>query len=284
MKRQRKVLIICSLTVVCMLSVLFFFYIRADLWFYLEETLRPKGEPRLTETVIDEGVLYSFDELATLENVDCNNTLMLVNRENPLPVDYEADIVEYNGARMHPHMVDAYIALRDRVQERTHVRIYVASDYRTREEQAEILLESEEGTAAPLGCSEHEAGLALDVYAPYFAGMEFLRSPAGRDVNRICKEHGFIIRYPRNKESVTSIAYEPWHLRYVGLPHATVMTDADLTLEEYVAYLTPEIWFQCEEYLILRTEKDSVLLPYGWESCEFSPDNTGYRIITVKMS
>ena len=246
--------------------------------------MRWQKKPHLEAACVDEGDTYSLDELSQLENVECNNTLMLVNKEHPLPQDYQADVTDYNGALMHPRMVDAYVALRDRVEERTRVRIYVSSDYRTKEEQEEILLESEEGAAAPVGCSEHEAGLALDVYAPYFAGKEFLHSPAGRDVNRICHEHGFIIRYPRGKESVTEIGYEPWHIRYVGEPHAKVMSEAGITLEEYVEYLTPEEWFSHGDYLILRTQKDSVVLPRGWQSCEISPDNTGYRIITLKIS
>ncbi|HHN4832001.1 TPA: D-alanyl-D-alanine carboxypeptidase family protein [Staphylococcus aureus] len=28
--------------------------------------------------------------------------------------------------------------------------------------------------------------------------------------------YGFIIRYPKNKESITGYQYEPWHLRYLG--------------------------------------------------------------------
>ena len=33
--------------------------------------------------------------------------------------------------------------------------------------------------------------------------------------------YGFIIRYPQGKESVTGYVYEPWHIRYVGVEHAT---------------------------------------------------------------
>ena len=193
------------------------------------------------------------------------------------------ELTEYNGAEMHPLMVEPYIALRDTVLAETGVRIYVADDYRTAEEQMEILESSEEGTAAAPGCSEHEAGLSLDVYAPYCAGKEFLKSAAGRMVNRVCGEYGFVIRYPLGKEEITGISYEPWHLRYVGEPHAEIMMNSGLTLEEYIQALTPEVWFAHGNYLILRTAADACRLPQGWERCEISEDNAGYRIVTLKM-
>ena len=208
--------------------------------------------------------------------------MMLVNSTHPLPDGYEAELEEYGGALMHPLMVDSYVALKAAVAEKTGIKIYVSSDYRTREEQEEILAESEDGIAAQVGCSEHEAGLALDVYAPYFAGEDFLKSEAGREVNRICHEYGFVIRYPRNKTDVTGISFEPWHLRYVGAPHAANMATSGLVLEEYVECFAPETWYRSGEYMILRTAKDTVVMPSDWTECIVSPDNTGYTLITVK--
>jgi len=178
-------------------------------------------------------------------------------------------------------MRDPYIALRDDVQAKTGVRVYVASDYRTSEEQAELNAESADGIAAPVGCSEHEAGLALDVYAPHCDGMRFLRSRAGREVNRICADYGYIIRYPQGKQSVTGISYEPWHLRYVGQPHARIMTDSGLTMEEYIALLTPNVWYRSGEALIARLSPNALILPTDFTHCDLSPDNTGYYIVTL---
>lgn len=257
--------------------------LHGELWFYLEQSLRIYSAPNLQiiETTED-AVEWSVEKLTTAENVTVSKTLMLVNASHPLPDGYEAELKEYGGALMHPLMIDSYIALKTAVYEKTGVNIYVSSDYRTREEQEAIIAESEDGIAAQIGCSEHEAGLALDVYAPYYAGMEFLKSEAGREVNRICQEYGYIIRYPRDKVDVTEISYEPWHLRYVGAPHAKIMADSGLTLEEYIEYLTPEVWYQSGEYMILRTQKDTVSMPEAWTSCHLSSDNTGYTIITVK--
>mgnify|MGYP003317085785 CR=1 FL=1 len=218
------------------------------------------------------------------ERVTFDQTLILVNFNHPLPEDYPADIEEYNGAKMHPSMVDKYIALRDYVQEKTGIRIYVSSDFRTAEKQAELLEYYGPDRAAPVGCSEHEAGLALDLYAPNHASYEFLRSPAGREVNRICHEYGFIIRYEVDKTDVTGFDYEPWHLRYVGAPHAELIANSGLAYEEYIEAINPETWYSYENYFIMRTANiEELTLPTSFTSCHISPDNTGCYIVTIEL-
>lgn len=216
--------------------------------------------------------------------ITTDQTLILVNLNNPLPKDYKADLTEYNGARMHPSMVENYINLRDRVQEETGIRIYVSSDFRTAEKQAELLEFYGPDRAAPVGCSEHEAGLSLDVYAPGHDSYNFLKSPAGRMVNRICHEYGFIIRYEADKTDITGIDYEPWHLRYVGAPHAELIANSGLAYEEYIEAIKTETWYSYNNYLILRTANtEELTLPQNFTSCHISPDNTGYYIVTVKL-
>ena len=188
--------------------------------------LVPAAFPDVTET-------KAMTEWLEDRCVTFDQTLLLVNFDHPLPENYVADIEEYNGAKMHPSMIDSYIALRDEVQKRTGIRIYVSSDFRTAEEQAELVASSQQGIAAPVGCSEHEAGLSLDVYAPNHDSYAFLRSPAGRMVNEICGEYGFILRYPKGKEQITGYMYEPWHIRYLGSELAAELTENGLTVEEY---------------------------------------------------
>ena len=239
--------------------------------------LVPAASPDVTET-------KAMTEWLEDRCVTFDQTLLLVNFDHPLPENYVADIEEYNGAKMHPSMIDSYIALRDEVQKRTGIRIYVSSDFRTAEEQAELVASSQQGIAAPVGCSEHEAGLSLDVYAPNHDSYAFLRSPAGREVNRICHEYGFIIRYETDKTDITGIDYEPWHLRYVGAPHAELVANSGLAYEEYIQAITPETWYSYENYLILRTANvEELTLPTTFASCHISPDNTGHYVVTVKL-
>lgn len=49
-----------------------------------------------------------------------------------------------------------------------------------------------------------------------------------------CAEYGFILRYPKDKEDITGIIYEPWHYRYVGVKAAQEITEQGLCLEEYL--------------------------------------------------
>ena len=54
---------------------------------------------------------------------------------------------------------------------------------------------------------------------------------------RLAPQFGFILRYPEGKEEITRIGYDPWHFRYVGFPHSVIMTDSQMTLEEYLEML-----------------------------------------------
>lgn len=283
---KRRYRLLCVLLTLCVLGTGFgvVFY-HGEWWFPLLERMERHGDLALVSVVYaGETRLWSYEELVEADGVTPSCNLLLVNEEHPLPADYQPTLQEYNGAKMHPLMIAPYVKLRDDVQKQTGVRIYVASDYRTPEEQADILASAEDGIAARLGCSEHEAGLALDVYAPYYAGINFLRSRAGRTVNRVCHEYGYIIRYPVDRESVTGIAYEPWHLRYVGELHAMLMWESGLTLEEYVEALSPNIWYAYGNSWISRRAPDDLSLPIGWTACEISPDNTGYYIVTLSFS
>lgn len=91
------------------------------------------------------------------------------------------------------------------------------------------------------GHSEHQTGLAIDLGLKKPA-VDYLR-PAFPDTGlcrvfrRRAARYGFIERYPAGREPITGIAHEPWHFRYVGIPHAAVMAEMDFTLEEYTAFL-----------------------------------------------
>ncbi len=282
-KKKYRLLCACLACIVLLVGAGVVAY-HGEWWYPILRELRQYESVELTEIELGADTeAWTLTELAEREDVTVSYSLMLVNAAHPLPEGYLPALIEYNGAQMHPLMKEPYIALRDDVQAKTGVRIYVASDFRTAEEQAEILASSESGIAADIGCSEHEAGLALDVYAPYCGGEQFLRSPAGRLVNDICGEYGYILRYPFGSEEITGISYEPWHIRYVGQPHARIIMNNRLTMEEYIEMLVPEVWYETDGYRICRTAKDSVELPSGWSACEISPDNTGYTIITLHM-
>ena len=228
----------------------------------------------------------SLDELKGDSRVRFGQSLMLVNKEHPLPDGFSPELAEYRdtGVMMNACMTEAYATLSAAVTEKTGERLLVSSDYRTYEQQKEEYDASPTLATVP-GASEHQTGLALDVYVPYYASYGFLKSEAGRFVDSECRKYGFIIRYPVYGEAETGIAFEPWHIRYVGEPHANIIYNNRLTLEEYISSLEIGAWYEFGEYLISRQEPgdgDSLQLPEEYGAAVISPDNMGGYIITVE--
>ena len=84
------------------------------------------------------------------------------------------------------------------------------------------------------GNSEHQLGSTIDVSNKNNTDHDYYKTPEGIWLADNCYKYGFIIRYPADKEEITRINYEPWHIRYVGINHATYMYVNNLCLEEYV--------------------------------------------------
>ena len=150
------------------------------------------------------------------------------------------------------------------------------SGYRTLNEQKQIYASSlaengEEFTrkyVALPDCSEHQTGLAIDL-AHNQEPLDFIRPYFPRD--GICGRfrekmisYGFVERYPEGKEDITGIAAEPWHFRYVGLPHAAIMMLRGYCLEEYIDYLS--------------------LFPAEGPHLEISVQNKNFEIFYQKLS
>ena len=143
--------------------------------------------------------------------------------------------------------------------------------------------EENSAVAAEVGASEHQAGLALDLYVPQFGGWAFTKSAAGRFVDTNCRDYGFIVRYPSYGEKQTGIPYEPWHLRYVGLPHSQIIMDEYLTLEEYIDLLEPGSFYQYGSYLISHQNGRVIDAPSGWKHVTVSEDNLGGYLFTWEL-
>ena len=222
---------------------------------------------------------------ALAENgAELNDCLRLVNDANRLPEDYQPDIVTYKDTDVlfESHTAEAYAGLSGEVAELFGDKLYVSSTYRTAEEQQELYGEQGSDTAQQPGASEHQTGLAADVYVPYYAGEAFIKSEAGRWVNENCWKYGFIVRYPAAKKSVTGISYEPWHIRYVGEPHAEIMMKNGLTLEEYADFLG-EGFFCSGDSMISHQTGAEPMIPESFTSCEVSPDGFGGWFVTAKQ-
>lgn len=242
----------------------------------------PKKPDLRAVTLQGETRTFGIAELHADERVVFADTLMLVNRSHPIDASFTPDVTEADGWSMTDDTRAAFEALRQRVEAQTGERLLILSAYRDNAEQRAELEAGGTEIAARPGESEHGSGLALDVCIRGYGGKSFLKSRAGRAVNQTCAEEGFIIRYPIGKADVTGFDFEPWHLRYVGAPHASVMQASRLTLEEYLGLLRIGQWYETDGCFILRTDSETVTLPATFSACTVSQDGMGYRIFTVK--
>ena len=188
-----------------------------------------------------------------------NFYLTLINKQHRLPDDWTSqfDFLVGRNALGELFIVESesllsFYSLRDYLLEQANVQIELDSIYRSLDEQQDIWdiwsADPEKGPdycaqyLAPVGCSEHHTGLALDIFL--IKDGEIIRDNDATlaDTEDFAKVHaalakfGFILRYPDGKEAITGYSYEPWHLRYVG--DATIASDImsrGLTLEEYLA-------------------------------------------------
>ena len=175
---------------------------------------------------------------------------ILVNREHLLPRGFRPTAllepaISFAAAAkdpkrlMEPKAARAAAALFSHCAESHGVYLYGISGFRSFERQKELFDRNPESLyAAPPGGSEHQTGLALDVSCPS-VGLElvdaFAATAEGCCLARHAPLYGFIIRYPKEKESVTGYRWEPWHIRYVTKPLALYLHSTGLTLEEYHA-------------------------------------------------
>lgn len=275
--------ILLSLLLVTALLGMGLLALRPD-WRYLAgDVLTRWSRSAPLEEVDREGLTladYTLEALRSRLDVEENRNLMLINPEHPIPQAFQPQLEE-DGV-MDEAMAEDYAALAGQVEERFGQALTIRSGYRTREEQEDTIQQDGEA-AASLDASEHQAGLALDVCVPGYGGRALLKTEAGRYLNDSCWAYGFIIRYPYYGTEETGIGYEPWHLRYVGCPHAQIIMENSWTLEEYFRRLEPGIFYQSGNVLITRQEGETFRLPEGWTQLSMSPDNQGGWVFTLTM-
>ena len=122
------------------------------------------------------------------------------------------------------------------------VTLYAHSGYRSYRTQKTMYSNrlkrnngKDDGVVAYPGASDHQTGLGIDVINKAGIGKKFTPAFAntkeGKWIAEHCWDYGFVIRYQKEKEEITQITYEPWHLRYVGVQIAQYMRENNLCLE-----------------------------------------------------
>ncbi len=178
--------------------------------------------------------------------------LILVNKQHSVPEDYDFPLGNLTANLQCDERVidDLVLMLRD--ARSAGMNIWIVSPYRSGDKQENLFNYdlgkymasgmnyfdayqlAAEAVTLP-GTSEHQIGLAFDIVNNEYAhlGEGFADTKEGIWLAENCYKYGFILRYPKDKEYITTIEYEPWHFRYVGREAAAYMTLKGLTLEEF---------------------------------------------------
>ena len=211
-----------------------------------------KGLTEITTIMIVNFLDKTIDENNVITNYTAYDSV--VNKQRNLPANYEPEdlvTVEVPTCLPNPEIRQlrqkASDALTEmfKAAEDDGIRLVARSGYRSYQTQKALYSnyvaqhgqENADRFSAAPGQSEHQTGLAMDVTAES-VGLQldekFGDTLEGQWVAQNSHHYGFIIRYPEGMESITGYLYEPWHLRYLGNPLATLVYESGLTLEEYL--------------------------------------------------
>ncbi len=230
-------------------------------------------------------------------------SLILVNGQYPLPEDYYPLSVmtiygnlpdrPFSLARvdiaLQTEALDALVRLCNEANAQGMQNYLLLSGFRDYAKQASLFDAAEpQGDyldTQPPGHSEHQTGLAVDMSKQSVGMHEFLDTPEGRWILNYCAQYGFVQRFADGKQELTGIIEESWHFRYVGCPHAQIMTALNLCLEEYIDMLREKKCVRTivnnETFEIRATDEKTFLVR---ENAVVSGDNRGGFIITTPLS
>lgn len=157
------------------------------------------------------------------------------------------DVKYYFDERAFDDAMDMILAARE-----DGINLVILSTYRTYARQTELYnnkvkyylnkgysqanAEKHASTVVAIpGTSDHNLGLAIDFN---YLEEKYENKPSLKWLRENGEKYGFVMRYPKGKENITGVIYEPWHFRYVGKEHAKIMNEKNMCLEEYVEYLS----------------------------------------------
>jgi len=195
-------------------------------------------------------ILFILTGCSDLNDIKPKNEiidLILVNKENKLPDDYDPELIKFENFKIAAVLEEDLKEL-EKAAKDENIYMYINCAYRTDTEQKkifdnmvanfisngnsyEIALESTKQIAALPGYSEHQTGLAIDFTND---GTYEEKEELWNWLSLNAYKYGFILRYPQGKEDITGYDYEAWHYRYVGEKDAKKIYDNNLCLEEYL--------------------------------------------------
>lgn len=198
--------------------------------------------------------LFVSSALAGSSMTEPGGILCLVNRENTLDKTYEPDDLIKPDVKTRKESLQERIYMRPEaahaledmfaaaLSEKGYTLLAV-SGYRSYGYQQVLFNQKASAvgaaqaslTVAKAGQSEHQLALAMDVQCANEPTLseDFAYTKEGQWVEENAHRFGFIIRYKEEWTEITGYAYEPWHLRYVGVAHATAIHMLNIAYEPY---------------------------------------------------
>ena len=176
--------------------------------------------------------------------------LVVVNNETKLPGTFKQNLVEFEDVQVDKSM-KSDLSTMINAADNASCYIWVTYGYRTEKEQNSIYnanvkeLQDDGKTKAQAeklanetiqkgGTSEYITGLSIGLNT---GGDDFAETSEYQWMVKNGAKYGFVLRYPKEKENITGVKYQPWRFRYVGKEHAQKMQKLGYCLEEYVTYL-----------------------------------------------
>lgn len=181
--------------------------------------------------------------------------MILLNHTHSLPEGFEDTIAlirvkncENDEFQIEKKAYEAFLRLREDLLSDEGMQIELVSVYRSVERQQitwdktlELRgLEYTRKYVAIPGCSEHHTGFGLDISVvvdgkvTHGIANHLAIDHLYKIVHKKLAKYGFILRYPEDKQHITKIGYEPWHIRYIDDPViAQEITDRGICFEQY---------------------------------------------------
>ena len=220
---------------------------------YLERYIKyQENNPSMDSKQIIKNVNMNLDQKKyeyTIKAKNLNTSKILVNKyyyldENYVPNNLEEIDKEYSkgGIKLVKEAKEAFQELSKKARE-SNLNIIAMSAYRSYQYQVTLYnnyvkqdgKEEADAYSARPGYSEHQTGLATDVYNQKETYTNFEKTEEFKWMQENAYKFGFILRFPKGKEEETGYQYESWHYRYVGIDVATYIKNNNISLEEYIA-------------------------------------------------
>ena len=220
---------------------------------YIERYIKYKeNNKNMTIEQIIKNVNMNIDKKQNEDKIpakNLNKETILVNKyyyldENYVPNNLEKINNQYalDNMKLVKEAKDAFEKLsKDALKEK--LNIIAMSAYRSYSYQVDLYnryaksdgKEKADTYSGRAGHSEHQTGLAVDVYNKKLPYTSFENTKEYDWMMKNAHKYGFILRFPKNKEEETGYHFESWHYRYVGIDIAKYIKENDISLEEYYA-------------------------------------------------